>query len=250
MVDKILDISKDIINQVIERRKELRKINNRKPPILEDYIYLKSPERGYYDEFDNQYLRGESMLDINNISDDNQYCVESVMRHNSKFLVLMKDCDADNIVNSKKINKNKILTVGDVWFNGLDYVKYVYIKSGFTNVNRYLRDLLNQYKTDSFSNLRQSREGEHLILGHIVQRVIKKTDGDDVYLFKIITADSYIVVGSIPALIVDYDDLNVGDLVRFNSKLTKTSKKTQSRFMFIGNFKVMKRGKFSKFYKS
>ena len=89
-----------------------------------------------------------------------------------------------------------------------------------------------------------------MILGHIVQRVIKKTDGDDVYLFKIITADSYIVVGSIPALIVDYDDLNVGDLVRFNSKLTKTSKKTQSRFMFIGNFKVMRRGKFSKFYKS
>lgn len=245
---KHLDITKDIINKVNERRKTLKKLNNGKSPVLEDCIYIKSPERGYIDEFNNKYLSGEYMVDLNNISDDQHYCVESVIKRNSKFLVLMKDTDADKVVSSRKVNKLGYLTCGDVWFNGVDFVKYVYIKSKYTNINRYLRDFLNNYATYSFENLNTSASGRHLSLGHIVKSVLKTVKGEEIYLTKIITADNYIIVGYIPKIMIEVEGVTVGDLIMFNSKLSKTSKKTQSRFLFLGNFKVVERGKLNKNY--
>lgn len=235
------DVANDIIKKINNRASVLKALNNGVYPKIERFIYLKSPKLGYIDEFGNKYLKGEYIFKVNPDA-ANHLSVSEIINKNNSFSILMMEADATRIFNSRKINRRKCITVGDYWFNGVDYVRTVHINTGLTNVNRYLADLLSEYSTNSFNKVRNAIDGERLVLGHIVNWGERDVSGVKTKVFKIITNDNYLIQGLLDLESGVVDNPDVGDLVTFNSILKKTKHKKISQFKVIGGFEIIKRG--------
>lgn len=233
-----------IVNKITEKIKrrsiQLKKINGREPKLIAN-LFLKSPERGYFDEFEERYLSGELILKVfeDNFSEDTN--IQKILNRNSKFIALLDYESATELVNCKKMNRNDYFKIGKPWFNGEKYVAFVFINTGMVNQNRYIRDILEEYKEYSLTGLNKARTGETPVLGHIVSKGSKKIKDERYEVFKILTSEKYICVGILDRYNKD-SSFDIGDLVSFTATL-RASKKSQSQAEFIGakNIQIVKK---------